>query len=387
MPDQSKKEIIVFPAFYPPHIGGMEFFAHELNQRLAQSGWKVTICAPNFLGEQLKELTGSGGNLTIIYYPAFEIILNFPCPKFWRKDFWDAIRNISHHQSAIVISHTRFFIASSVALVFSRIKDLPLLHIEHGSSPVQSKNTFISVISELYDTTLGRLVIRKAKKIIAISQDVSDFVQKQWAVKSEIIRRGFDPSAIAVIPDSQEFPRSTGITRLMYIGRLISGKGLDTLLDGLMLMQEKNWELIVIGDGPARQSLEKLAKQFTSNQVMFLGKKNPQETIALLKTTDIFINPSRSEGLPTTVAEAALCRKAIVATNVGGTRELFPEANQFFLVPADNPAAIADRISKFISNPALIVTTGNTAQEFIVANFSWDRTIERFTKVLNEIVR
>lgn len=387
MNDHSSKKIIVFPAFYPPHIGGMEFFAHELNLRLARSGQRIVIFAPAFSDMEATRSTESPEGLNIINYPAFEIIPNFPCPKFWRISFWHALRKISACPVDTVVSHTRFFIASFLALCFARIKHIPLIHIEHGSSPVRSQNIFITLVSSLYDRTIGSLVVRGANSVVAVSENVSFFLQKNWGREPVIIRRGFDSADIATIPTSQILPHHQGTIRIMYIGRLISGKGLDTLLAGLEFIPEKNWELVIIGDGPARKSLEEMAKKLKPNKVLFLGEKAHGETIALLKTTDIFINPSRSEGLPTTVAEAALCGKAVVATNVGGTRELFPETNQFFLIPANDPMAVADRVSKLIHNPALITTTGSAAKEFVATEFSWDKPIRHFLDLINEVAR
>lgn len=385
MSNHQSKEIAVFPAFYPPHIGGMEFFAHELNLRLSKNHQKITVFAPNFSKAPIIFPDEMNLGVTLIDYPAFEIIHNFPCPKFWQIAFWSALGKLSRQPCDVAISHTRFFIISFIAFWFARFKRIPLIHIEHGSSAVQSKNTLITVLSSLYDSTIGRSVVRGADVVIAISDDVNRFLRNKWGVRSTTIMRGFDPEMISAIPMSQEYPRSANTVRIMYIGRLISGKGIDILVKSLIDLPEKNWELFIVGDGPDRSLLQERSKQLIPNSVVFTGKKEPREAIALLKTADIFVNPSLSEGLPTSVAEAALCGKAIIATDVGGTRKLFPRENISYLVPPNNPDAIRERISILLGTPSLLKKTGSINKEHIIMNFSWNRPIQEFLRVLETL--
>lgn len=377
--------ILVFPAFYPPHIGGMESFAYELNNRLGiEERYSVTLFAPNFSGIDNQDQKNTEG-VDILHYPAFEIIQNYPCPKLWSPNFWRLLYLISKKPHDIVISHTRFFIASFLASIFAKIKNIPLIHIEHGSSPVQSKSALITHLSQMYDHTLGGIVIRNADRIIAISDEVSRFIKKRWNRSSLVIHRGFDPKTIDAIPVSSNFPKKPGVTRLMYIGRLISGKGVDVLLDSLKSIASENWELYIIGDGPEMRTLQQAASVFDPEKIIFVGQKRWPEVIALLKTTNIFINPSRTEGLPTTIAEAALCSKAIIATDAGGTHALLPPENYDLLVPVDNPSSLSDKISLLLREEGRITTAGVAARQFVETNFTWEKFIQKFLKILIEI--
>lgn len=384
MNKNQQKEIIVFLAYYPPHIGGMEFFAHELNLRLCQNGQKITIFVPNFSKTKIIPPDEMAKGITIVDYPAFEIISNFPCPKFWHISFWSRLRDLFRQPFDVTVSHTRFFIASFLALCFARLRHIPLIHIEHGSSSVQSNSSLITFVSSFYDATIGKAVVRGANAVVAISDDVNHFLQKKWGVKSVTIMRGFDIDKISAIPVSQNHNRSSGVIRIMYIGRLISGKGLDILLSALLKLSEKNWELFIIGDGPTRKSLEEEARKLASNKIIFLGKQEPKQAMALLKTADIFINPSLSEGLPTTVAEAALCEKAIIATDVGSTRKLFPESNIFYLVPPNNPDALTEKISKLLKSPTLLERIGRINKDHIINNFPWNKPTQQFLEILEK---
>lgn len=378
------KNILVIPPYYPPHIGGVERFSKDVHQELKESGFHITVFTPEI--PHCTMTVEESNEATIIRFPAWEIIHNYPLPKLWSPKFWQLLRLARKNRPALVVSHTRFFLTSLLALVYARIHHIPLLHIEHGSSFVQSGNSFILSISRIYDETLGKLVIKKADRVVAISEEARRFVNKLCPNKHcDIIRRGFNSDVIEAIPEDVSLTKTPGVIRLMYTGRLLSGKGVHILMDALKNIPKANWELIVVGEGPERNALEILAKKLPKNHVKFLGEKNWEETIALLKTSDIFINPSFTEGLPTGVAEAALCNKAIIATDVGGTRELFTEESNDFLIPAKDPLRLAEKISLLINNIDLRNTLGDIEKRLVQKNFSWEKSINQFLNIFKEL--
>ena len=96
----------MFVPFYPPHTGGVEYYAEELALYLSQSGCTITILTPQIPGTaRYTQLE----NIQIIPYPAFEIIHNYPIPKFWRKNCWKIMSNLRNNPPNIIITHTRFF--------------------------------------------------------------------------------------------------------------------------------------------------------------------------------------------------------------------------------------------------------------------------------------
>ena len=91
-------------------------------------------------------------------------------------------------------------------------------------------------------------------------------------------------------------------------------------------------------------------KYHLENQVIFL-ETSLRKALGILKTADVVVNPSYTEGLPTSVTEAALCRKAIIATDVGGTREVISGSGDGFLIPPRRPGLIAEKIRYLLDHP------------------------------------
>src|SRR5207302_638077 len=110
-------------------------------------------------------------------FPAFELIPNFPVPSVWRPAFWRTLRLARQGGHDVVVSHTRFFLSSAFALAYARWMRLPLLHVEHGSDYVQLSGRGARIAARVYDLTLGRLLLRRADAVVAISAAAAGFVR------------------------------------------------------------------------------------------------------------------------------------------------------------------------------------------------------------------
>ena len=185
------KKLLIFPGYFPPHVGGLESHVDELSRRLSKEGFKITIFAPNI--PKTKEYEKINENLEVIRYPAFEVINNFPMPKFWEKEFRHHLKSFKKESFDMVMSRTRFFFSSFIACRFARKNRIRFIHVEHGSEYVKLKNPITTFIAWLYDKTIGAYVIKKADTCIAISESSKRFLRR-FRKKGEIpiITRGIE---------------------------------------------------------------------------------------------------------------------------------------------------------------------------------------------------
>lgn len=380
-------KILIFCPYYPPHIGGLESHADEFNKYLSQKGMDISVFTPR-LPHGVPECENKYGNVRIIRFPAFEIVSNYPLPKFWSLRFWKLFSFLFKQKFDIVISRTRFFNTSLLALIYAKIKKIKWIHIEHGSDFVKSGGKFSILVARIYDHTIGKLILRLVDKVIANSNASAEFCKRLFKnINCEVIYRGIETEKIISISGNTElknkYPDDVIIT---FLGRLIDGKGVADLLSALSEIKNKNYICFIVGDGPERKNLENLAQKFKiENKIIFFGYKNFDDYIRILKISDIFVNPSYTEGLPTTVAEAALCQNAIIATNVGGTAEIITDQKSGFLIEPKNIAELKNKLEMLISNKELRKQLGENAYNEVRDKFNWDESIEKYIAIFQKI--
>lgn len=378
----SPTKILMFVPFYPPHTGGVEYYAEELALYLSQSSYAITILTPQIpKAAKFTQLK----NIQVVSYPAFEIVHNYPVPKFWQKDYWEIMRDQKNNTPDIIITHTRFFLSSFIGTLFSTLTRIPHLHIEHGSSFVQSENIFIAFSAWLYDHTLGKCIFYQSDSIVAVSESVKKFLETTFQKsKINVIYRGLDFEKInSITPNNTLWNSTSDELKLIFVGRLIVSKGIYELVNALASLSFQNWSCIFIGDGTEMQNLKKeISRKKLSDKVQTIGLKSWPETLAILKSSDILINPSYTEGLPTTVLEAALCGIPIIATNVGGTAEI---SSNITLIPQKDSEAIKNAIIKTTKNLQEFKASSIHGVAHIQEKFSWQTATPKFLNILKSL--
>ena len=174
---------------------------------------------------------------------------------------------------------------------------------------------------------------------------------------------------------------------ITFIGRLIDGKGLSDLMNAVKKLNS-NFRLFIVGDGPQKNELENLAKKLGFREkIIFFGHKKFEEAMGILKISDIFVNPSYTEGLPTSVIEAAFCKKAIIATNVGGTPEIITDNQSGYLINPKDIPTLKNKLEILINNETLRKELGNNAYNEMLNKFNWNKSIERYLEIFDKMLK
>ncbi|MDD3868750.1 MAG: glycosyltransferase family 4 protein, partial [Candidatus Absconditabacteria bacterium] len=166
---------------------------------------------------------------------------------------------------------------------------------------------------------------------------------------------------------------------LGFVGRLAPGKGVHILLEAikdLVKTGETNFHLSLIGDGTERDSLESFVEDHQlGDYVTFLGKKSREKVVTFLsEEVDILVNPSFREGLPTTVLEGLLAKCVVVATDVGGTREI-SEKDDLILVQPKSAEDIEKALLSILQNYSDLQ---GLSFEDIKEDFSWEKNVDAY---------
>jgi len=379
------KKILIFSPYYPPHIGGLESHADEFNKYLSQRGADITVFTPRLPKESLENEIRHN-EVKIIRFPAFEIIANYPLPKFWRLKFWRLFLNLFKEKFDIVISRTRFFNTSLLALLYAKLKHLKWIHIEHGSGFVFLSSAFKIRLAKIYDHLLGRLIFKKSDLNISISKAVQKFVYKFDRRESPIIRRGLDFEKIdKVSPDLETKNNYPHKIILSFVGRLYKWKGVENSILAIKSLPEEIKEKIVflvIGDGEDFARLKKISENEKS--IVMLGNLPREKTVGTLKISDIYLHSAyMGGGLSTSLLEALYCGCAVIATPDEGADEVIENNKNGFLIERSDAKLIAEKITEVLNK--------NTAKQKEAASatvknkFNWSGSIETYRQIFDKI--
>lgn len=322
-----KKKLIVFPGNFYPHVGGLESHVDNFVNYLSKDyEYDITIFVPNSAYGKDYEIIHKG--VKVIRYPAFDIVFNFYFPRFWTFKFWRMFLGLYSKNFDIVMTRTMFFANTTLGGFFAkcRFRRLKLVHVEHASDYSKLDSKFKSFMNKFYMHSLGRLVLWQSDKVIAISTATKIFLHKHFmhdVTKVPVIRRGFDyKKCMEVKSDKSLINKYKGRKIITFVGRLIDGKGVQDILKVLPKIK-KDYVFLVVGPGEYSNKLKEIVKKLDlEDNVEFLGKVPHNRVLEILKSTDIFVNPSHTEGLPTTVLDALFAGCKILATDVGGTYEI-----------------------------------------------------------------
>ena len=196
-----------------------------------------------------------------------------------------------------------------------------------------------------------RLPIEKAltmvtDRTVCVSKAVRDHLVSSGGMSPE--KMVVIPNGIDVTPFESYPPREATLpASLITVARLARVKGHDILLKALPFINDLVRELIIVGDGPEASTLHKLAAELNvESKVRFLGTRD--DIPELLAQSNLFVAPSRSEGLPVATLEAMAASTPVVATAVGGAVEVVQGVG--WLVQPEDPKALAKVIKHALTN-------------------------------------
>jgi glycosyltransferase involved in cell wall biosynthesis len=215
---------------------------------------------------------------------------------------------------------------------------------------------------------------------------------------------GFQDSKIALIPNGHDCeaydkPLDRAAIRdtlgvqpnekmVVFVGRLIDTKRIGDALAAVARVRSLGHRIrfVIVGDGPERPELESLSHSLSLDQaVIFAGKRG--DVIELLRSADLFLFPSETEGLSNAVIEACLARLPIVACAVPGVADIVRHNEEALLAPPRNPGLLAEALDVCLRQPALAERLAAAAHERAVRDYSIGGFLARLYDTYDDCLR
>jgi glycosyltransferase involved in cell wall biosynthesis len=218
-------------------------------------------------------------------------------------------------------------------------------------------------------------------------------VEKIDATKLRTIYNGIDLKRFNNKPAIVEYRSSLGIQLdelvVGMVGRMSEQKNYKTLLEAakVVVRQVLNVRFILVGDGPERKALElRVAGCELKDKVIFVGHRKDADS--LMRVFDVGVLSSHYEGCPNVILEYMACSKPVVASDVGGCKELVVEGETGFIVSSADPGAMADRLLRLLKDEPLRMRMGAAGRKRAEENFISEKmarnTEQLYGELLNE---
>lgn len=242
---------------------------------------------------------------------------------------------------------------------------------------------------------LSRWLWRQADAGIAISEAIRRFAIAYEGVspqKIHTIHYGLDPASVHAPPDArtrlrQELGLPADAPLVGSVCRLIEQKGLDNALDGFAQVAAEfpAAHYAIAGDGPLRGALEAQAARLgVADRVHFLGWR--ADAPAIFAALDVLLAPSRWEGFGLVFLEAMALGVPVISTRVSAIPEVIADGETGWLVPPDDPAAIAGALRAALAGPDERCRRGEAGRARLESQFTVDAMVDRTLAVYQGVV-
>ncbi|MFH1387070.1 MAG: glycosyltransferase [bacterium] len=286
---------------------------------------------------------------------------------------------------ASLVHSFRCDFGTELAVTWARRRHVPMIFSERGGVDKEDyyQKTWFYSLKKLKEISRHCIIMVLSKQIR----------QRAWRV--------FGPeSKVAVIPNCIPDPYiSTNISTnqrletneviIGSLGRLSHEKGYDVLIKAIKNLTDKGLKIkcLIGGEGVERRNLELLVSSLgIKEKVSFVGMVSEDSISGFISNNDIFVLPSRTEGMPNSLLYAMGMRKPIIATSVGSVPEVVKDGINAILVPPEEPASLAGAIVKLYNDKVKRLSFGEQSRKLYLEHFTpevvWPKWNEIYKKLI-----
>ena len=272
--------------------------------------------------------------------------------------------------------------------------DYDIVHAQNPISALAMKNIkakkvlslqgdFSQQISLLHGNTMGKISSKLEKNALLWADAITVPSKEMYDVFTKKGHKVFHvPNAInfSILPNGEERRYEK---QIIFAGRLSEEKGILDLLQIIPKLSE-NIHLIIAGSGPEEQKVKDIEKKY--DNVHFLGYIPKNQLIKLIRGSDLLIQPSIMEGgISSTFLESMYCKTPIIATSVGGNKEIILHMKNAYVVKPNSPSDIIQAIDFLFANPEKSQMLSENAFK-IVSNYDWEHIGQKYTDIYQSLL-
>lgn len=371
--------ILLLNSEYPPIGGGAGNASANVARCLAALGHQVTVVTAHF-GDQPAQETREG--VTVYRIPALRR----------KQDRSGALEQLAFIASASLwtLNWSRqnrpnatlaFFgmPSGAVAWLLKAVRKIPYIVSLRGGDVPGFRPYDFKTFHKLIGPFL-RVIWHAASAVIANSQGLYELAHAfDASIQIPIIPNGVDVTRFDASPRDQSLPR------LLSAGRIVYQKGLDLGLRALAQLKDLDWHWNIAGDGPQVDALKFLAQELgIAERITFLGWQSKEDLSQDYHQANLFLFPSRHEGMPNAVLEAMASGLPVAATRIAGSEELVLDGETGCLVPTEDVDALRDALRSLLSDAPLREQMGTASRLRVEREYSWENVALQYSEYLKK---
>lgn len=385
--------------------GGQNVYVAELSKELAKAGYAVDIFTRKDNASQAPIVEWLP-DVRVIHVKAGpeEFVEKEGLLPYMHEFADNMIAFINSWQWHYELVHANFFMSALVASIVKKVLQIPYVVTFHALGLVRlahqkEKDRFPR---ERYD--IEKFIVDDADQVIAeCPQDRDDLIYHYKADPGRItiIPCGFNPREFYPI-DKIEARKKLQLKKdekiILQLGRIVPRKGIDNVIRATGCLRKKagNMRVVVVGGDtdlpdpittPEFARLQKIAaEEKVSSQVLFTGRKSRDVLRYYYAASDVFVTTPWYEPFGITPLEAMACGTPVIGANVGGIKYSVADGKTGFLVPPNDPAALALKIEKLFSDSKLQTTMGLNAVKRVNKYFTWSRVAISVARLYEDVL-
>ncbi len=383
--------IVLVPNSYLPNIGGLEIVVSHISREFISRGHTVSVITGNSSPCYSKEVDPFG--VKIYRVPFFlprivtaagrrgianSIRRTLLAPLFAPLSLFRFFRILKSIKPDIVNLH--YVAENAVFCLFAKwLSDFKYIVSLHGNDidRYPERSFFSRWVTKQSLLSADRIFTNSAD-ILEKAEKIEPCIRKKSlvmgnAVYPELFRSG----------KKFHHPQSY----ILCVANFVPKKGQDLLIRAFHHVRKEypHIDLILAGDGPEKDKCRALSEKLGLVEAVFcLGRVKETEIPSLLSGCTLFALPSRKEPFGVAVLEAMAAGRPVVATDVGGVKEIIQNGKNGLLVKPESPEALAQGIKIVLSNPEVAERMVISASKTVREKYSWPRIIERYLKNYQE---
>jgi glycosyltransferase involved in cell wall biosynthesis len=263
------------------------------------------------------------------------------------------------------------------------------IHGDWEESPFLYRRVYLPKVYRFMLQKVADSVLKKSDMIRVISAFTKKKVERVVSNKPIFVFPTYTDIELFLAGESHVYA-SGGERLVLFVGMLVFLKGVHVLIQAMKLVIRRipDAKLLIIGRGAYKAQLEKLISELgLEGKAEFLDHV-PQEVLRdYMRSCQVLVLPSLSEGLGRVLIEAMACGKPVIGTNTGGIPSLIHDGGNGFLIPPNDPEALAGKLIYLLSSEDEAVRMGARGREFVAQTFSTEKYVGGYARVLDESAR